>query len=187
MSAPLGSLGPPRLLREAGIVERAARPRYAGWGAREAPADMLQLADMLADRLRAAGWVLRSGHAPGMDTAFEDAAGDDAEVFLPWPTYGADGIQARAILDKPTREAFAIAEAHHPAWPRCTAQARRLHARNAHIVLGAALDSPATFGVCWFRGGGGSAQTARIAEGAGVPVFNLADAGVLRRVEAFVG
>lgn len=159
---------------------------YAGWGARDAPTDMLQLADMLADKLRARRWTLRSGHARGMDSAFESGAGDDAEVYLPWPSYGGDGIQARTIIDKPTAGAFKVAEAHHPAWPRCSAQARRLHARNAHIVLGHGLDDPALFGVCWFTHGGGSAQTARIAAAAGVSIFNLADDGVRARVERFV-
>lgn len=163
---------------------------YAGVGAREAPGDMLMYAQMLAERLADEGWTLRSGHAPGMDQAFESGAGRRAEVYLPWPSFE-DGelLDADVIVDKPSREAYELAERYHPTWERLGSGAKRLHARNSHQVLGLGLNDPSRFVLCWTAGAktqGGTGQTLRLAEAYDIPVFNLADDGVFRRINEFL-
>lgn len=177
-----------------GKIRRMAS--YAGIGSRRAPRDMLILAERLADCLRAHAWTLRSGHAPGMDQAFEAGAGEDAEVYLPWPNFEPhEVIQARYIKDSPLKPiAFDIASSFHPTWYALPAATRRLQARNSHEVLGRDLDDPVGFVVCWTPDGsldgmgpdsGGTGQALRIAAHHGIPVFNLARPEHRERIEAF--
>jgi hypothetical protein len=164
--------------------------RYAGIGARLAPADMLALAEMVAERLDERGWTLRSGHAPGMDQAFETGAGCNAEVYLPWPSFEhSESLEADVIVDRPTSAAYNIAARFHPAWDRASKGARALHARNVHQVLGRDCDMPSGFVLCWTLNGevrGGTGQAIRVAREYGVPIYNLADPNVLRRVEGLL-
>ena len=151
---------------------------WAGIGSRQTPAatlaDMTELAGKMAD----AGWHLASGGADGADTAF--AAGTPAEqrtVWLPWPRYnGLSGPDCLVPTPDRLRECFAIAERLHPAWDRCSAGARKLHARNVAILLGPNLDRPVDAVVCWTENGavtGGTGMGLRIAAEHGIPIFNL--------------
>ena len=66
---------------------------------------------------------------------------------------------------------------HHPAWDRCSQAVRKLHARNAGILLGARLHRPVDAVVCWTCDGGavtgGTGMGIRIAGAHGIPVLNL--------------
>ena len=152
---------------------------YAGIGSRQTPGEVLGLMTRFASVMRDEGWTLRSGGAQGADSAFERGAGGAAEVFT-----AEDDIPALA---------FAMAQDAHPAWHACSEYARRLHARNVMQVLGADLTSPSKFVLCWTPDGaqrgsetsrhtGGTGQAIRIAERAGVPVFNLARVDVWNRI-----
>ena len=69
-----------------------------------------------------------------------------------------------------------IAAPLHPAWERCSPAVRKLHARNAAVLLGETLDRPVDAVVAWSAGGrveGGTGMTIRIAEARGIPVLNL--------------
>ena len=64
----------------------------------------------------------------------------------------------------------------HPAWHRCSSGTRRLHARNAAILLGVNLDRPVHAVVAFTPGGavtGGTGMGLRIAAERGIPVMNL--------------
>ena len=58
---------------------------YAGIGARATPPPILSLMTRAAFALCKRGYVLRSGHAIGADSAFERGAGSAAQIFLPVP------------------------------------------------------------------------------------------------------
>ena len=139
-------------------------PSYAGVGSRETPEPVLLEMQNIAMQLALRGWVLRSGCAAGADSAFDKgrlAMGGKAVLRV------ATGLQA--ALDH--------AAQFHPAWDRCSAYAKMLHARNSLVMLGDWLDKPVSFVVCWTPGGavtGGTGQALRIAAHHGVPVFNLA-------------
>lgn len=152
-------------------------PIYTGIGSRKTPAHFQHLATTLATELRNSRYMLRSGHAPGADQAFEAGAGDLAEVFLPWPGFEREiGIEAGTVLEAPLEPAFVLAEQYHPAWERLSKGARALHARNVHQVLGVNLDRPSEFVVCWTPEGkesGGTAQAMRIARAHDIPIYNL--------------
>ena len=169
---------------------------YAGIGSRRTPAPILGLFTELASRLAARGYLLRSGHAPGADQAFERGADCHAEVYLPWPQFEASVECAAGCLQRhPSPQAVEMAAAHHPAWDRLGRGARSLHARNCHQILGRDLNDPASFVVCWTPDGattapgpstGGTGQALRIAAVHGIPVFNLARDEDLERVQVFV-
>ena len=71
----------------------------------------------------------------------------------------------------------ALAEPHHPAWERCSARVRDLHARNVAVVLGIDMRQPAHALLCWTRNGevsGGTGMAIRLARHHRIPVLNLA-------------
>jgi hypothetical protein len=169
---------------------------YTGIGARITPPSALAVMRALAHDLALAGWTLRTGGAAGADAAFLSgalAADGGCEIYTPWSGFGGFG---NATLERPTTAALRLAAEHHPAWSRCSAAARALHARNSHEVLGESLDDPSRFVVCWTPDGslngaghasGGTGQALRIAAAARIPVFNLARPDHLARIEDSVG
>lgn len=153
---------------------------YAGIGSRRTPPDVLRDMTRIAERLRALGWRLRSGHAPGADQAFEAGAKDEAEVYLPWGSFERDApMWADKSVPCPTHEAYHHAMHFHPVWFSLKPAAKTLMARNSHQVLGFDLRTPVRFLMCWTpraSGEGGTGQAIRIARECEfeIPVFDLA-------------
>lgn len=148
---------------------------YAGIGSRKTPGRVLSQMEDLARWLGDRGCTLRSGGAPGADTAFEDGLRrhHPREIYLPWAKF--NGHDSR--LHNITVQALALAATHHPNWRACRESARRLHARNGYQVLGQDLNTPSSFIVCWTfggHGGGGTGQAIRIARAHGIDVYDLA-------------
>ena len=151
---------------------------YAGIGARATPPEILSLMTRAAFALTKRGYVLRSGHAIGADSAFERGAGRDAQIFLPAAGWrgSASAFHPDTLGDQLWGRARAIAAEHHSAFAGLSAFVQALHTRNVFQVLGPALGSPAEFVLCWTADGeasGGTGQALRIAASHGVPVFNL--------------
>ena len=151
---------------------------YAGIGSRATPSAILEAMTTMAAWLARRGWHLHSGGAAGADSAF--AAGAPAgsrTVFLPWPGYrGCRGPDCRTLSADRTRRCLAIAADLHPAWHRCSPAARKLHARNAAILLGQDTDTPVHAVVAFTPEGaitGGTGMGIRIAHDRGIPVLNL--------------
>ena len=120
--------------------------------------------------------------AAGADTAF--AAGAPASqrtLFLPWQWYrGHGGRDCRTLSAEQIDRGLAVASALHPAWHHCSPAARKLHARNAALLLGADTAVPVDAVVAWSARGavtGGTGMAIRIAQEHGIPVLNL---GVLQ-------
>jgi hypothetical protein len=167
----------------------AGQPKvYAGIGSRESPPIVLAVLELLAVRLARGGLVLRSGGAPGADTAFEtgsDRAGGSKEIYLPWKGFNGNRSE-RYVIPK---EAFALAEEFHPLRRGLNAKpaVHKLMARNCQQMLGQNLDSPVAFVVCWTSEGrllGGTAQALRIARKRGIQVANLGDVATLREISS---
>ena len=151
---------------------------YAGIGSRGTPARVLADMTKMAAWLARNGWHLASGGAAGADTAF--ASGVPAgrrTLFLPWPGYnGCRGPDCRVLTPSQLSACMEIAAGLHPAWRRCSSGARKMHARNAAILLSASLDRPVHAVVAWTAGGrveGGTGMGIRIAQARGIPVLNL--------------
>lgn len=157
---------------------------YAGIGSRETPPSTMLLIGALAQRLASLGYKLRTGGAKGADKAFELATPHD-QLALYREHHGQD------------KKAQDMAQKFHPAWDRCNEQARRLHARNCMIVLGAALNNPVDFVLCWTPDGaetashtghrtGGTGQAIRVAHFYNIPVFNLFNANAITRLDRII-
>ena len=138
----------------------------------------------LAERLAADGWMCRTGGAQGADQAFMRGAGSQLELYLPWPKFNQIDHTRQVKLTCPNREAYAIAEAFHPAWQLLEWKARALLGRDVHQVLGVQCEEPVAMVVCWTPDGvtlgedttsrtGGTGMAIRIASRWGVPVRNL--------------
>lgn len=169
---------------------------YAGVGSRETPAPILAYLRALAKGLAQAGFVLRSGAADGADAAFEagcDAVAGLKEIWLPWR--GFNGHADTGFY--PSAAHAERAATVHPAWPRLGQGPQKLHARNVGQVLGAQLEEPVAFVVCWTKDGceteqsrtrdtGGTGTAIVLAHRAGIPVFNLANTDGRLRLEAYL-
>ena len=142
-------------------------PYYTGVGSRDTPKPILYIMEKLAIKLSGT-YILRSGGAPGADSAFQKGA-KNAVIYY---------------ADDATPEAIAIAKDFHPAWHRCSERAQKLHGRNAFQVLGHDLKTPSKFLICWTPDGavsdversiktGGTGTAVSIASAFGVPVYNL--------------
>jgi len=168
-----------------------ARPRsmaYAGIGSRKTHVEELRRMMLVAERLALRGYTLRSGAADGADAAFESCAGEKKEILVPWAGFNGN----TSTFQEPTREAFEVAKAIHPAWNKLSEVAVKLQARNSHQILGPDLRAPADFVVCYdrceseaarTRDTGGTGQAIALASRWGIPVFNLARKDALERLK----
>lgn len=149
---------------------------YAGIGARDTPADVLDLMETISQQL-SPNWTLRSGGARGADEAFERGA-LEKEIHLPWNSYndhwvGRDGSMVPEFIDATK----AIAQQYHPNWKAVSDGAKSMMYRNVTIVLGVRLEQHVSMVICWTKDGklvGGTSQALRIAYAYDIPVFNLA-------------
>lgn len=156
---------------------------YCGVGSRETPEDMQSMMYAAARQLEEAGLILRSGGAEGADTAFENGVWHwpNKEIFLPW-----NGFNNRYLtqpgtyrLEEPYKGlATKIAREHHPNWNALSFGGESCMIRNVAQVLGAKLDDPVLFVLCWTpngKGGGGTGQAIRIAKTYGIPVYDMGE------------
>ena len=165
---------------------------YAGIGARATPPAVLEPMTVMAAWLARRGWHLHTGGADGADNAFALGAPQAQRTsFLPWPGYnGRKGGDYRSLSPRQLDTLLPIAADAHPAWDRCSPAVRKLHTRNAAILLGPEADAPVRAAVCWTEGGrvqGGTGVAIRIARGYDIPVFNMAvlePRAVCERLEA---
>ena len=153
-------------------------PIYAGIGSRRTPGPVLAAMTKMAAWLARTGWHLASGGADGADTAFAGgASAGQRTLYLPWPGYnGHGGPDCRVLSRSALADCMDVAASLHPAWHRCSPAARKLHARNVLILLGAGLDHPVDAVVAFTPDGavtGGTGMGLRIAAEYGIPVMNL--------------
>ena len=151
---------------------------YAGIGARATPASVLADMTVMAGWLARTGWTLSTGGADGADSAFaKGTPAGQRTVWLPWRGYnGHRGPDCRVLSAAAMAACIEIAAPLHPAWERCSPAVRKLHARNAAVLLGGTLDRPVDAVVCFTAEGrvtGGTGMAIRIAEARGIPVLNL--------------
>lgn len=151
---------------------------YAGIGSRETPKEIMEIMSRIATHLEVDGYTLRSGGAPGADTAFSEGC-MRKQIFVPWR-----GFQNLPMTHEIPFEAYNIAAEHHPIWPALKPGLQKLMARNTLQILGPTCNDPSEFVLCWTQDGitdgkrtsrrtGGTGQALRVAAAHNVPIYNL--------------
>jgi len=160
---------------------------YAGIGSRDTPEDILDLMKKIACHLNAKGYILRSGGANGADSAFEEGAKNDKQVFLPWPFFNGNASPYDGTNWKYRKVHLKLARKHHPSFDTLKTTVKKLMVRNSAQIIGKnSTDIPSSFVVCYTsdgRASGGTGQAIRLALSLGIKVYNLYDAEVRSKFE----
>lgn len=164
---------------------------YTGVGSRDISDEEYDLMEAIAKYLASLGYKLRSGKAPGSDSAFESGVtefGDITlkEIYVPWKGFKGNEFEGENIpLDPPSSVNYGISwqlvKEIHPAAERLKQAPAKLHQRNCHQVLGRDLENPkpSKFLLACAdvdRNGeikGGTRTAWKLAEKFGVPCFNI--------------
>lgn len=166
---------------------------YVGTGNRDIPNNIKDQIKRLAHELESFGYILRTGGLDGAEQAFEEGT-SKLELHLPW----------RGFNDKESKFTFtpkaalAIAKKFHTAFDTLKPAIQTLLAKNARLVLGKDLKSPAMFMICWSEDGAETIieKTARtgnvghaiaIAAYMKIPIFNLGKHDAEKRLKHYLG
>lgn len=136
--------------------------RYAGIGNRTIDEFYFEFLESLALFL-SQEYTLCSGGAKGSDSAFEFGARGKANIFR---------------ASDATPESILLASKYHGNWDKCDDYTKKLHGRNAMIILGKDLNWPVEFVICYAinETRGGTSLGLKIASDHKIPVFNVAKA-----------
>jgi len=143
---------------------------------------------VIAKRLAQLNLTLRSGGAPGADSAFEEGCsegGGDARIYLPWKGFNKNPSPLYDVCDN----ALEMGAYYYGKHRRMSRGVSRLMGRNCYQVLGQDLNSPVKFICCWTPGGGikgGTGQALRIAADRDIPVFNLYSSSALDQMSRYL-
>ena len=163
---------------------------YAGIGSRQTPKSILAFMEKCAFELAKREWVLRSGGAPGADTAFERGCFNARglyEIYLPWNKF--NGHSGLNMFFEIRDDAIDSVYRWHPAPDKLSEGAFKLMARNYYQVMG--IDGPPSRAIlCWTPDGadtGGTSQAIRIARHHKIPVHNLFFETTRKRIQERLG
>ena len=157
------------------VIDKKKPKYYTGIGSRNAPNWALDIAYKLGKELVKYGYILRSGGADGMDTAFENGcieADGKKEIYLPWKDFNNNKSPFYLIEEK----GMLAAEMLHPNWEVLTNAIKKLHTRNVYQIVGYDWRHNSRFVICytsWNRGG--TLQALRLAKELGIKIVNLID------------
>lgn len=163
---------------------------YAGIGSRETPEKILRLMTTLGRILCEAGYILRSGGAPGADEAFEKLVPQEKkEIFLPWKGFNNNPSSLYTIYQKEIQ----IAKDVLPYYSHMKPAAQKLMSRNVKQVLGELTSDKSEFVLCYTKDGaqereevtnktGGTGMAIKVAGLYAVPVYNLGKPSTLEAV-----
>lgn len=155
--------------------------RITGIGSRSAPKEILDQATLIGRWCLDNDHWIRSGHAEGMDWAFEQGAQTACKVYLPWPSFNRH-LVSLALKSTPQSNPFleSLVEKFHPAPNKLSGPARALMLRNGAQIFGIEAqtkgETTSQAVICWTSNGkasGGTGQAIRIAEAYNIPVLNM--------------
>lgn len=153
---------------------------YAGVGSRHTPMEIQQQMKEVAAELEQAGYVLRSGAAPGADMAFNSGVSNPRNA----KNYFKEEVQNNTYGNQ--KQTLSLVDEVHPKSDALDLDSKSLLARDAYQVFGEHLDYPSAFVLCWTKDGvtsyeqttadtGGTGQAIRLASRKGIPVINMAN------------
>lgn len=156
------------------------------------PAEIVSRFQEAAMMLENHGYTVRVGGMAGIDEAIEKTV-KKIEVHLPWRGFGEKESKFYFNTDR----AFAVAKQFHPAYDTLKKSIQAFLAKNARLVMGDKMISPALFMLCWTEDGceslrarnsrtGFTGHPIAIASALGIPIFNLANPDALQRLNFLV-
>lgn len=165
---------------------------YAATGNREAPPHILQKFDELARMLEAKGYTARVGGFEGIEETVEKAT-TKHEVHLPFKDFN----QKQSKYTWNSERAFAIAKLFHPTFDTLKKGVQTFLAKNARLIMGDKMVSPALFLLTWTEDGaesmrekssrtGFSGHPIAIAAAINIPIFNLGKPDAEQRLKLYL-
>lgn len=163
---------------------------YTGIGSRETPIDAQHLITEVSIYLKAEGWTLRTGTGSHANKAFQIAAGENKEVYVPWDNFFPNEVGIASMTEKSSRMAYEVWKLREkkglvPTEGRISGKWEDLHpgtkallAKAMCMLLGKNLNTPSDMVVCWTPGAkivGISSHVICLAVSKHIPVFNLAE------------
>ena len=173
-------------------IEVSLYKAYVGTGNKEAPSNVLETMKRLSSELSGFGYTLRTGGLDGPDQAFED--GDPkCELYLPWR--GFNNRESKLTFNTP--ESLGTARMFHTGFDGLKPAIQAFLAKNARMVLGKDMRSPAMFVLCWSEDGaehqrektqrtGNVGHVIAIANALKIPVFNLGKPDAETRLKTYL-
>lgn len=161
-------------------------------GDKDTPPDVLAKVKELAKWLESIGFTIRVGGDGPVEEAAE-AAVNKKELLLPWKDFNGKTSPTTFSIER----AHHIAKQFHPAYENMKKGIHGILAKNARLIMGNKMMSPATLLITWTPDGaengrsvnvgtGFSGHAIKIATAARVPVFNLQRPDAESRIRNFV-
>lgn len=165
---------------------------YAATGNKDCPPEILRKFEELAKMLETQGYTARIGGLEGIEETVEKTQVKQ-ELILPFKEFN----QKQSKFTWASERAFAIAKMFHPTFDSIKKGAQYFLAKNARLILGDKMNSPALFLICWTEDGAESARekTSRtgfsghpiaIASAIGIPIFNLGKPDAEQRLKLYL-
>lgn len=165
---------------------------YAVTGNQDCPPEIISKFIEIAKRLETAGYTARCGGMDGIEDAVEKAV-KKVEVHLPWR--GFNEKESRFTYN--SERALAVAKMFHPTFDTMKKSIQAFLAKNARIIMGDRMNSPALFLLCWSEDGvetfskktsrtGYAGHPIAIASALGIPVFNLGNPEAEQRLNFYL-
>jgi len=168
---------------------------YAVTGNRDMPAHLVTKMIELVKKLEGLGYTLRTGGLEGIEEAVENAAMIETkkEVILPFRDFNQKKSKFTYVSDR----AHAVAKLFFPSYDTIKKGAQLFLAKNARLVMGNNMVSPALFLLCWTEDGveaardrtmrtGFTGHPIAIASTIGIPVFNLGNPSAEQRLSLYL-
>lgn len=168
---------------------------YVITGNAAAPKEIMEQMKRIATELEEFGYTIRTGGMEGPDDYLENCVKDN-ELYIPWKKFNKKPEEiTKLYFNSP--ESLAIAKMFHPTFDGLHFSVQAFLAKNARMVLGDKLKSPAMFIICWSEDAieSGLLRTARtgnmghvlaIAQAMKIPVFNLAKPDAEQRLKKYL-
>lgn len=162
-------------------------------GNKGAPVEILNKVKELVALFNKVGITVRTGCADEIELAADEAATEKRERILPWR----DFAEKESKLVWNSERANIIAKRYHPTYDNMKKGVQHILGKNARLVLGDKMNSPARFLLIWTEDGSEHARqkTAKtglaghiiaIASAAGVPIYNLGNPTAEQRLREYI-
>lgn len=166
---------------------------YAITAGKETPPDVIEKLCRMARDFSVKGLTVRIGADGPVENAIDDAVVIKKELILPWKDFNNKNSKFTFTNER----AMVIAKQFHPTFDNMKKGIQLILAKNARLILGNKMDSPARFFLTWTEDGidnikhktaktGFTGHPIAIASAAGVPIFNLGNPEAERKLNEYL-